>query len=61
MSDTAPYTETANGATAAIAELIVKSGLSYSTVRELLDKGWTWEETITEPMRWVHPSNSRHA
>lgn len=39
----------------AIVEVSRRSGLSQSTVREMLKHGWTYSETINEPAKWISP------
>lgn len=39
----------------AIQEVSTRTGLSHSTVEDLLMKGWTYEEKIDEPPKWLHP------
>jgi len=35
--------------------VVKKTGLRFSTVRNLLVNGWTYEEKLNEPSRWVSP------
>lgn len=32
-----------------------KTGLRYNTVHNLLRNGWTYEEALDQPPRWIHP------
>lgn len=32
-----------------------KTNLSIETVRELLERGWSYEEMLDAPPRWIHP------
>ena len=36
-------------------ELTHKTGLRFATVRNLLVNGWTYEEELNKPSRWVNP------
>lgn len=35
-----------------------RSGLSVTAVKELLEKGWTWVESIHHPPRWESPARN---
>lgn len=35
-----------------------RTGLTVSTVIELLSQGWTYREAVNEPPFWIHPMAS---
>lgn len=35
--------------------IAIKTNLSLATCKELLSKGWTYEEVLNQPARWVSP------
>lgn len=35
--------------------LVKKTGLRFATIRNLLVNGWSYEETMDQPPRWVSP------
>ena len=39
----------------AVERLATRTDLNKSTIRNLLERGWTWEEKINETPRFVHP------
>lgn len=40
-----------------INQLTIISGLSRNTVSELFSKGWTFEQSINNPIKWYLPLN----
>ena len=39
-----------------VEKLALTCGLSTSTIRDLLNRGWSYHETIREPGKWVAPA-----
>lgn len=40
-----------------IEHIMSKTGLSYSTVKELLRAGWTFREAFNTPSVWLSPAH----
>lgn len=38
-----------------LAELAERTGLHRDTVKDLMKKGWTYNESIDEPASFIHP------